>query len=193
MLCWGSPRPCQIQGFVRGFTEFIIQLFYRHAVCFKLNCERFPGGAVVKVSACPCRRLKRHRFDFWVRKFPWSRKWQPTPKFLPGKFYEQRSLMAYSLWMRSLVGYSSWGPKELDMTEHTVKALLIQMTVGRDLKCWNSSVAKQIELYNVCNTVYIVLELFTFLSLAILRSYINLNKYLKIFFLLNYMFFNQSG
>ena len=44
--------------------------------------------------------------------------------------------------MRSLVGYSSWGPKELDMTEHTVEALLIQMTVGRDLKCWSSSVAK---------------------------------------------------
>ena len=39
--------------------------------------------------------------------FLWRRKWQPTPVFLPGKYHEQRSL----------VGYSPWGRKELDMTE----------------------------------------------------------------------------
>ena len=37
---------------------------------------------------------------------PWRRKRQPTPVVLPGKSHEQRSL----------VGYSSWGHKELDMT-----------------------------------------------------------------------------
>ena len=37
----------------------------------------------------------------------WRRKWQPTPVFLPGKSHG---------W-RSLVGYSPWGHKELDMTE----------------------------------------------------------------------------
>ena len=36
----------------------------------------------------------------------WSRKWQPTPVFLPGK-------------LRSLVGYDPWGRKESDATEHT--------------------------------------------------------------------------
>ena len=41
-------------------------------------------------------------------RFPWSRKWQPTPVFLPGKFHGQRSLM----------GYSQWGCKELDTTQH---------------------------------------------------------------------------
>ena len=40
--------------------------------------------------------------DPWVGKFPWRRKWQPTPVFLPGK---------------SLVGYSQWGYKESDMPE----------------------------------------------------------------------------
>ena len=35
---------------------------------------------------------KRQRFDPWVRKIPSSRKWQPTPVFLPGKFHRQRSL-----------------------------------------------------------------------------------------------------
>ena len=33
---------------------------------------------------------------------------QPTPVFLPGELHGQRSLM----------GYSPWGGKELDMTEH---------------------------------------------------------------------------
>ena len=27
---------------------------------------------------------------------PWRRKWQPTPVFLPGKFFRQRSLVGYS-------------------------------------------------------------------------------------------------
>ena len=38
-----------------------------------------------KESACQCRRHKRHRLNFWVRKIPWRRKWQPTPVFLPRK------------------------------------------------------------------------------------------------------------
>ena len=38
---------------------------------------------------------------------PGGGKWQPTPVFLPGKFHGQRSLL----------GYSPWGLKELDMTE----------------------------------------------------------------------------
>jgi len=46
-----------------------------------------------KESACQCRRLK---FDPWVRKIPWRRKWQPTPVFLPGKSHGQRSLAGYS-------------------------------------------------------------------------------------------------
>ena len=62
---------------------------------------------VMKESACQCRRSKRHRFDPWLGKIPWSRKWQPTV-FLPGKFHGQRSL----------VGYNPWGCKELDTTEH---------------------------------------------------------------------------
>ena len=53
--------------------------------------------------------MKRGGFDPWVRKILWSRKWQPTPVNLPGKFHGQRTL----------VGYSPWGHKELDMTEAT--------------------------------------------------------------------------
>ena len=36
---------------------------------------------------------------------PWKRKWQLTPVFLPGKSYEQRSLVGYSPWGRKGVGY----------------------------------------------------------------------------------------
>ena len=41
-----------------------------------------------------------------VGKIPWRRAWQPTPVFLLGGFHGQRSL----------VGYSPWDLKELDMT-----------------------------------------------------------------------------
>ena len=43
------------------------------------------------------------------RRAPWSRKWKPTPVFLPGEFHAQRSL----------AGYSPWGIRESDMTEVT--------------------------------------------------------------------------
>ena len=51
--------------------------------------------------------MRETRFDPWVGKIPWRRKWQPTPVFLPGKSHG---------W-RSLVGYSPWGHKESDTTE----------------------------------------------------------------------------
>ena len=51
-----------------------------------------------KESACQCRRCRRHRFDPWVRKIPWGKKWQPNPVFLPGKSHGQRSLVGYSPW-----------------------------------------------------------------------------------------------
>ena len=58
-----------------------------------------------KESTHQHRRPKRHRFDSWVRKIPWSRKWQPIPVCLPGKFHGQRSLAVH-------------GTAESDTTEH---------------------------------------------------------------------------
>ena len=75
----------------------------------------FAGG-----SDCVCLQCGRLGFDPWVGKIPWSRKWQPTPVFLPGKSHRQRRL----------VGYSPWGGKESDTTEclhfhfHLVEGLL---------------------------------------------------------------------
>ena len=47
------------------------------------------------------------KFNPWVRKMPWRKKWQHTPVSLPGKFHGQRSL----------AGYSPQGRKKSDMTE----------------------------------------------------------------------------
>ena len=63
-----------------------------------------------KESTCWCRRCKRRGFDPWVGKIPWSRQRQPAPVFLSEKSHGQRSL----------VDYSPWGCRELDMTEHAV-------------------------------------------------------------------------
>ena len=38
-------------------------------------------------------------------KIPWRRRWQPTPVFLLGKSYGQRSLVGYSPWGRKRVGH----------------------------------------------------------------------------------------
>ena len=45
-----------------------------------------------------CLQCGRPKFDPWVRKISWRRKWQPVPVFLPGKFHGQRSLAGYSPW-----------------------------------------------------------------------------------------------
>ena len=55
----------------------------------------FPVGAVWETQG----------FDSWVGKILWSRKWQPVPVFLPGKFHGQRSLAGYSPWSHERVGH----------------------------------------------------------------------------------------
>ena len=60
----------------------------------------FPPSSVGKESACNAGDLG---FNSWVGKIPWRRKWQPTPVFLSGESYGQRSLTDYSSW-----GRKSW-------------------------------------------------------------------------------------
>ena len=56
-----------------------------------------------------CLRCQRVGSTPGSGKIRWRRKWQPAPVFLSGKSHGQRNL----------VGYSPWGRKELDRTEHT--------------------------------------------------------------------------
>ena len=65
-------------------------------------------AGILKWVAIPFSRVSSWpRFNPWVRKIPWRRKWKSTPVFLPGKSHGWRSLVDYSL----------WGHKQLDMTE----------------------------------------------------------------------------
>ena len=76
--------------------------------CIPWRLARWPSG---KESACKCRRCKRCRFDPWVWKIPWSRKWQLTPVFLPGKFYGQRNTRSQRVW-------HSWATEHIHCTPY---------------------------------------------------------------------------
>ena len=70
----------------------------------------FPGGSDSKEIAYNAGEVS------WIPRLGRSlrrRAWQPIPVFLPAEFCGQRSLM----------GYSPWGPKELDMTERLTLSL----------------------------------------------------------------------
>ena len=86
---------------VLGFcVSFWLWIYYN-----KLMSSRWCSG---KESACQGRRHKRLGFDSWVGKIPWSRKWQPTPVFLPGKIP----------WTEEPGGLPDWGHNKSDTNKH---------------------------------------------------------------------------
>ena len=97
ILAWRIPRSVSSMGSQRVGHNWATFTFAFTSILL--------GVAGGKESACQCRRC-RCRFDSWVGKIPWRRKWHPTPVFLLGKFHGQRSL----------VGYSPWGCEESDTT-----------------------------------------------------------------------------
>ena len=69
------------------------------------------------ISTC-----RRSRFNPWVRKIPWRRKWQPTPVLLPRESHGQRSFAAYS----------PWDGKESDMTERPTYTKIWKLRTSRE-------------------------------------------------------------
>ena len=75
----------------------------------------FPGSASGQEPACRWGRQKRRWFYLWVGKIPWSRKWQPTPVFLPGEspWTEEPSFFSPLTWLKWLnftcTGNSAFG------------------------------------------------------------------------------------
>ena len=68
-----------------------------------LFVARFFGLFTVIIRACLVTQTVKNLpamhtpgFDPWVGKIHWRREWQPTPVFLPGEFYGQRSLLGYN-------------------------------------------------------------------------------------------------
>ena len=75
---------------------------------------RLPRWLSGKESACHCRRCK---FNPFVGKIPWIWKCQPTPVFLPGKSYGQRSPGACSPWVaKSWTRLCSWAHMQVILT-----------------------------------------------------------------------------
>ena len=67
----------------------------------------FPRGFMAAQMVKKLPAVQETGFDPWIRKTLCRREWLPTPVFLPEEFHGQRSL----------VGYSRWDHRKLDMTE----------------------------------------------------------------------------
>ena len=97
-----SPLHWELQVLVPGPPGKSLPSFLNQPAYYQL--PRWHSG---KESTCQCRRHRRCWFYCWIGRIPWSRKWQPIPVLLPGKFHGQRNL----------TDYSPWGCKESDTTE----------------------------------------------------------------------------
>ena len=81
----------------------------------------FPGGSDGKASVCNAGDLGSIPGS---GRFPWRRKWQPTPVHLPGKFHG----------LRSLVGYSPWVAKSRTrLSDFTFTYLPLRFTIIKEL------------------------------------------------------------
>ena len=80
----------------------------------------------------------RHKFDPWVRRIPWRRKWKPTPVVLPGESHGQRSLAGYRT-----QGYKRVGHNLVTKQQNTVHLKLKQHCKATTLRikkiCGSSS------------------------------------------------------
>ena len=79
------------------------------------SIQGFAGGTSGKESTYQCRKHKSHGLNPWVEKMPWSRKWRPTPVFLPGEFHGERSLVTVQGAIRSHMLLSNWALVDFSM------------------------------------------------------------------------------
>ena len=63
----------------------------------------------------PAKKHRRLRFSPWVRKIPWRKAWQPTPKFLRGESHGQRG--SWRATVDSVAKSQTW-LKRLSMHTH---------------------------------------------------------------------------
>ena len=77
--------------------------------CSHINSSR---ASLVAQWQRICLQCRRCRFDPWVGKIPWRRKWQPTPVFLLSQSHGQRNLASSS----------PRGREELDTSEGLIQA-----------------------------------------------------------------------
>ena len=115
-----DPVDCSTPGFsVHGISqirimEWVAISFSRGSSQLRIEpispawqADTLPLGSVVKNPPANAGVIGVTGSIPKVGKIPWRRKWQPTPVFLTGKSYGQRSL----------AGDCPWGHKKSDMTE----------------------------------------------------------------------------
>ena len=96
---------------LENFMDCVVHGFAESDMTERLSLYRqkgFPGGTNGKESVCQFRRCKRHGFNPWIGKIPWSRKWQPT------QYSCLENSMGRGTWWAT---HSPWSCKESDMTE----------------------------------------------------------------------------
>ena len=74
-----------------------MQISLQHNISFPLDIF-LKVELLVHIVAQMVKNLlqcRRARFDPWVRKIPWRRKWLLAAVFLPGKLHGQRILVGY--------------------------------------------------------------------------------------------------
>ena len=96
----------------RGFTVWATRevLWRRHAIIYQTGIDRDTATDTDELHwwlsdtepACNAGDLGSLP---GLRRFPWRRKWQPAPVFLPGKSHGQRSLVSCNAWGRKRVGH----------------------------------------------------------------------------------------
>ena len=91
-----------------------------------------PSWHYGKELTCQCRRFKRNRFDPWVGKILWGRKWQPTPIYLPGESHGQRSLADHDLtsvqFSHSVVS-DSLRPMDITNSRNLLKLMSVESVI----------------------------------------------------------------
>ena len=102
-------KQAYLEGFFfLSFLVFVLSFLQPQVSCTNLGLGPiFSFGLMFMIPGLPwwlrgkestrkCRRCRRPRFDPWVEKIFWRRKWQSTPVFLLGKSCGQRSRVGYS-------------------------------------------------------------------------------------------------
>ena len=129
----------------------------------------FPGGASDKESACQCRRCKRHTCDPWVCKIPWSRKWQPTSVYLPGKV----------TWAEEPGGLQCMGlQNQMQLSTPLLDIDIVIMLPN------NFCYFKHLNMFNVMRIVWESMDIIKLLNISYCRARTNMKSWYKFFSLI---------